>query len=230
VTATSGTGVGQMLPVTSSSSSDGNTTLSLGGDWSVLPDSESELLVQTTLYNTVFYYNSITYDSAYGPNLTGSAGIQLSGGYGIVVDDNTIGDSSNSQSGGLAGILLSDYQFEAIDGSYPPYAPSMNFIQVINNTDTYSAAAGIEIRQNNTATLAQENTSLLGTIISGNYVYGVTPGFTGYSFVPGQGISLGWAGTPFNNDTELIVIENNDIDDCAYDIGNYDEAASSPWF
>jgi Right handed beta helix region len=224
VIATSGTGIGQMLPVTSSSSSDGDTTLSLGGDWSVLPDSESELLVETTLYNSVFYNNSVQYvNSQYGYNLIGSAGIQISGGYGVVMDDNTV-------QYGNVGVLLSSLGFQSPGPPSNQFSP-IDFVQVINNTITGAWQEGIGVWQQTPDTGISEQ-DLVGTIISGNNISGVTLGapetagnYDSPNAVPAQGISLGFGDSPGRQGpAELSVIENDTVSGCSYDIGVYDDA------
>jgi hypothetical protein len=185
-----GTGVGQMLPVTSSSSSDDITTLSLGGSWSVMPDSSSVVLVETALYNSVFYDNSVTYVTGenvqYAWNLTASCEIQLSTGYGLVIDGNTSGTSDLSGSGGNGGIMLSSTGFDNdVPSPLDGLSPLMDFAQVMNNKIYGTWEYGISTWQQAPTDFTEQN--FIGTIISNNTISDVDTGSPSHLGDPGDG-------------------------------------------
>ncbi|MBW4550087.1 MAG: DUF4082 domain-containing protein [Aphanocapsa sp. GSE-SYN-MK-11-07L] len=151
LTITSGKGIGQTRQVKSFSS--GNKTVTIEGNWNVLPDSSSTITVNRLPSNLVVYNNQLDGLSDYKTRFTASAGVQsYYGSNDLIVDRNTFKELRND---------ISLYSGWTENGIRPSY-----FTQVTGNKFTDSLTGlGFHIDTSGGATKQTYN---LGTIVRGN--------------------------------------------------------------
>jgi uncharacterized delta-60 repeat protein len=187
---TSGTGVGQIAQIQSVTQNGSSLTLTLTGNWTVLPDATSHIDVCSIDYNCVYYDN--TFSDQTGPDgsahLRASSGIELwVGGYNVVIANNTMNNM-------VGGVVLSD------DGFRSPN----DFVQVSNNqiNNCEQNAILFETWEPTGDTDALD----LGVAVRGNVINGAGGGEFG-----GSGISLTQTQTGDQSIVEDNTFENTAI-------------------
>jgi hypothetical protein len=179
VDVTSGAAMGEHIAVQSVQQTNGTTILTLPATVAVMPAVGDYININCGPANMVFFDNTLDHTSGSNAGLdTASTGFNINGGYGIVVDDNTV----NNATVGVG--------WHATGGTQPV---SMIFDEIINNhievpEQAYNEAVGILFIS---VAGTRPDATAIGVEVEGNSIFqnGNTYGFSQYSG-PSTGIGL----------------------------------------